>query len=82
MQLPRPADVGTVYTGTLASRGTLAPGAKTEVKTGIWVGEPGLIALNGWEVERETGNETSEEWIPRSSWVGVGGAPSVEVIQG
>jgi len=56
------------------------------VSAGVWVGEPGLVALSGWEVERETGDRSAQvqdqdQWLPRAAWADVGGAPSVEVVQ-
>lgn len=76
-------DGGVLYTGAVNNQGTLEPGANVQVNTGIWVGEPGLITLGGWEVERETGerSEGADSWVPRVAWTGIGGAQSVEVVQ-
>jgi hypothetical protein len=81
LNLPPPSETGTLYVGNLSARGTLEPGANTEVQTGVWVGEPGLVAMGGWQVERETGEHVREAWSPRMAWGGAWGAQSVEVLQ-
>jgi hypothetical protein len=90
LRLPPPRYPSSVlYTGALEHRGTLPPGGSTTVETGVWVTEPGLLQLGGWEVERETGEPASEKqdgeatdaWTPRASWAGVGDGPLIEVVR-
>lgn len=84
LRLPAPryptAPATPMYTGPLDHRGTLAPGESVKVATGVWVTEPGLVQLGGWEVERETG-DAGEVWEPRASWAEIGTGPLVEVVQ-
>ncbi|BEI82101.1 hypothetical protein CcaverHIS002_0212610 [Cutaneotrichosporon cavernicola] len=85
LRLPPPRYPSSVlYTGALEHRGTLPPGGSMNVETGVWVTEPGLLQLGGWEVERETGEPESSEderWTPRASWAGVEHGPLIEVVR-
>lgn len=87
---PRPP----IYTGALAHRGALAPGARTTVEAGLWVVESGLVSLGGWEVLGETGDGDPADiapsdgddgaavaWSPRVSWSSITPLSTVEVIQ-
>ncbi|TXT10913.1 hypothetical protein VHUM_01664 [Vanrija humicola] len=56
-----------IYTGALAHRGALAPGARTTVEVGLWVVESGLVSLGGWEVLAETGDGDPADITPSAS---------------
>jgi hypothetical protein len=51
------------------------------VETEVWVEEPSLISLAGWELEVETGEEAEGCWRVRRSWVRRGDGGVVDVVQ-
>lgn len=64
----------------------LPPNGTVVVDTGVWVPEPGLVSLGGWEIARETGegdhnDDDGVAWAPRAAWMGLGTAPGVVVVQ-
>ncbi|WVQ79020.1 hypothetical protein IAT38_001112 [Cryptococcus sp. DSM 104549] len=72
------------FIGTLAHRGTLPPGGSERVSKEVWVHEPSLVALDGWELAVETGEREGEDdgaggWRARMSWTRVGGEKVLEV---
>ena len=69
------------FIGALAHRGRLAASSREKVASSIWVPEPALVGLGGWQLEVETGDEEAGEWTPRKRWMRVGEGEAVEVVQ-
>ncbi|KAK8861544.1 hypothetical protein IAR55_002366 [Kwoniella newhampshirensis] len=73
------------FIGNLSHRGMMSAGSKEEVNTEIWVHEPSLVNLEGWELTVETGEPLAEveegEWRARMSWSRRGGEKIVQVVQ-
>lgn len=68
------------FTGTLTHRGTLEAITEHELTTTIWVEEPTLLSLGGWELEVETGDRVEEVWRPRKTWSRKVDGGAVEIL--
>ncbi|WVR03860.1 hypothetical protein IAU60_000858 [Kwoniella sp. DSM 27419] len=70
------------YVGDLSVRGQISPCEIAHVETSIWLHEPCLLDLGGWEVLVEAGNPGDGEWVARQSWRRTGKEKVVEVCAG
>ncbi|OCF74953.1 hypothetical protein I204_03799 [Kwoniella mangroviensis CBS 8886] len=87
LNLPQPSslnndDISTPqYIGSLVRKGTIVPNGKEIVKVDIWICEPCLTSLGGWELRTELGELQQEDgqWIARRSWSRVGDEQVLEI---
>ena len=69
------------FAGALVHRGTLAAKTTHDLETCIWVQQPALLNLRGWQLDVETGDEIEGQWIPRMTWSRIVSGGSIEIMQ-
>ncbi|WWC60272.1 uncharacterized protein I303_102840 [Kwoniella dejecticola CBS 10117] len=86
LNLPQPSPNNTAaqlqnpqYFGSLIHKGQLSALEKEEVKVQIWVHEPCLLSLGGWELLVESGEPENNKWSPRRTWSRIGPQKILEV---
>ncbi len=51
-----------------------------QAQTSIWLEEPALVSLGGWQLNVETGDEVEEGWRPRRNWSRVVEGGGLEIV--
>ncbi|WWC68664.1 uncharacterized protein I206_102596 [Kwoniella pini CBS 10737] len=68
------------YIDSLIHKGQLKALDYEEIHIEIWVHEPSLLDLGGWELLVETGELLNDDWAPRNTWSRIGSERMLEVM--